>query len=365
MTRNLLYGFSTVAKELIFVPVISHDTDRMEIEKFYGGLYSRIIFANDVSKYKKNVFARQIEWLIYALVNTNQSIVPGELLQEMTNDTVLISQSPSVDSALICKQLKKHFSNVDYIQYWGDPLALSLITPEEYNISRVLLKWTEQILHKSADRVVYGTKSLFEAELSLFPGLHDKASYCLVSYMPETKTVNNHNKRVSFGYYGNYYSSIRNIVPLYEAFCEIPDAELVICGSTDLHLKNTENISVRERIPQSEVEEQESRIDVDVCILNSVGVQIPGKVFYHTNTNRIILVVLDGPRRQQIKEELAESHRFVFCENDINEIKKTVTDILSGVYDGVQYDQEYYSPAKVSRQMLFEGDSYPENSSVF
>ena len=91
---------------------------------------------------------------------------------------------------------------------------------------------------------------------------------------------------------------------------------------------------------------------VEVCFLNKVGIQIPGKVFYQTNTDKIIIVVLDGPVKNHIKTELEKSNRFVFAENNIDSIKECVKNILSGLIQVNADAKEYYSPAVISQQII-------------
>lgn len=355
MTRNLLYGFSQLQRDTIFVPVIADIEDKADIAEYYSGLYSEIIFAIEKSKHKNNVILRQISWLHNAWVPP-ETIVPENILNifEENEDVILISQSPSVDAAILCMVIKRRFPKIKYIQYWGDPLALSLITPEQYSIKRLLLKAIEKCLHNCADSICYGTESLYAAEVELFPEISGKSYPCRVAYMPEAMNSSGKNERIRFGYYGNYYQSIRNILPLYKAFANVKGAELVICGSSDLTLENTPNVQIVSRIPQSEVEEQEAKLDVEVCVLNSVGIQIPGKIFYHSNTEKKILVILDGPRKEKIRQELAKSERFIFCENNVQDIQRVVLEILDGKYSDMKYDHEYYSPKVVCKQIIGE-----------
>lgn len=351
MTRNLLHGFCEISDDVIFVPVIADDKDKKDIRDYYISICNHIIFAKETSKYKKRIIGRQIIWLKNSVL-PHKNCVPDEMIKVINDDTVVVSQSPSVDTAVICKKLKKMYPRIQYIQYWGDPLALSLITPAEYTIKRSILKLIEKILHKSADKVVFGTESLYKAEIELFPSIKKKAFACCVAYMPEAVSTQRQNSLIRFGYFGNYYSNIRNLKPLHEAFTNVDGAELIICGLTDMNLAESKNITVMGRIPQNRVEEYEEQLDVEICVLNSVGIQIPGKIFYHTNTSKLILVILDGPRKQEIKNELDKSHRFIFCENNVSDINRVINDIISGKYNNMDYNTEYYSPESVCRQIL-------------
>lgn len=351
MTRNLLYGFSKISEQLVFVAVIEKLEDAKDIREYYKEFTSDIYFVIENSKDKTNVLKRQFVWLADTF-KKHFDRLPCELKKNFGYETVLVSQSPGLDAALLCKELKQKNPNIYYVQYWGDPLALSLITPQQYNAKRILLKLIEKRLHRFADKIVYGTDSLFSAELQLFPEIKAKTKACDVSFMPDAIDIRTPSNILKFGYFGNYYSVIRDICPLYEAFKQISDAQLVICGSSDLRLKSTDRIKVLDRIPQDSVEREEAKIDVEVCVLNRVGIQIPGKIFYHTNTKKHILVLTDGPIFDTIEAELQKSNRFIICRNEQNEIKKTVRAIIHGDYNDVEYDRYYYSPEKISRQIV-------------
>lgn len=354
MTRNLLHGFCRLAEEVIFVPVIARRSDEADIRSAYAALCTRLIFARETSRFKTHVLLRQVSWLHNA-VCAPARCVPEALLEALQGDlahTTLVSQSPSVDTAVICKRIKKQFPELRYVQYWGDPLALSLITPEQYSPRRALLKQIERTLHGCADRVVYGTQSLYRAQTALFPELREKAAPCRVGYMPEASSAPRRGGGMRFGYFGNYYASIRDLVPLYEAFREIDDAQLILCGATDLSLQATDRIEIRERVAQAEAARLEAELDVEICVLNKVGIQIPGKTFYHTHTDRQILVVLDGPRKAEIRSELAQSGRFLFCENDRDSILRALRDIRAGACRAAGYDPQYYAPETACRQLL-------------
>ena len=351
MTRNLLYGFSKICDRLLFVAVVEKQDDTDDIRTYYSSITPNIYFVIENSKNKTDVLKRQFVWLADTY-RSHADRVPSELERFLDTDTILVSQSPGLDAALICKEMKLRYPTIFYVQYWGDPLALSLITPQQYTPKRYILKLIEKRLHKFADKIVFGTESLCSAQLQQFPEIKGKTMACDVSFMPEAIDDRTKIIKHTFGYFGNYYTSIRNILPLYEAFKQVENGHLVICGSSDIKLEPTEQVEVLDRIPQDQVENEESKIDVEVCILNSVGIQIPGKVFYHTNTAKHILVLSDGPVADSIEIELGKSSRFIICKNEQKAIEKTVRAIIAGKFDTNKYDKTYYSPERVCRQIV-------------
>ena len=349
MTRNLLYGFRQVAQKLVFVPILTNMQDHDEVERYYEELCDTMIFFRSVTKHHGTRLKSHTSMLKETFLRPGISI--DALEPYLTDSTVLVSHSPSIDSALLCIAIKRKHPEIRYIQFWSDPMVLSLITPEQYTIKRLGFFLIGRQLHKYADRIVYGTRSLCDAELIIFPEIRSKTFSVEASYCFDNEDIKSESDNTVFGYFGNYYSNIRNIRPLYDAFDGNSDAEIVICGSGDIVLEEKDNTRIMARVPQSEVAELEAKVDVVVCILNRVGVQIPGKVFYQTNTQKHILVILDGPNQDRIREELEKSGRFIFCENDVENIRKSISDITAGKYDA-HYSAECYAPERVCREIL-------------
>ena len=73
---------------------------------------------------------------------------------KVEENTILISHSPSAESILLCKEIKKKYSSIKFIEYWSDPIALSGIYPENFNIKRYPLYFIEKHLLKYADKIV-------------------------------------------------------------------------------------------------------------------------------------------------------------------------------------------------------------------
>ena len=123
MTRNLLYGFNMLCDELIYVAVVENLADSTDIESYYAGLFSHIYFVKEQARHKNNIVLRQLCWL-WDVYFPSRYREPSEIFQYLDTETILISQSPGIDAALICKNIKARRPNTYYVQYWGDPLAL-------------------------------------------------------------------------------------------------------------------------------------------------------------------------------------------------------------------------------------------------
>ena len=160
--------------------------------------------------------------------------------------------------------------------------------------------------------------------------------------------------KTKYGYFGNYYASIRDIKPLYDSFRKRNDEnELTICGSSDIKLAPNNNISIFERVAPQIADDMESEMDVIVCILNKNCVQIPGKLFYKTCMQQIILVILDGKYQDTIKEDLERYNRFLFCKNNQDDITLAI-DRIKKIRCEINTRAGGIAPAVMARQFMCE-----------
>ncbi|MPN08610.1 hypothetical protein SDC9_155894 [bioreactor metagenome] len=156
---------------------------------------------------------------------------------------------------------------------------------------------------------------------------HHKMSYIDMPYSLYGIRQNciNHGKIV-FGYSGTYNSNYRNLKPLINVFKNNSDIYLEICGKGNFEIIEQNNIKINGWIKPNKIVEIENGFDVIVCILNKNSAQIPGKIFFNSNSEKPILVILDGENKDIIKSYLEQFNRYIFCEN--NE---------SSIYDAISY----------------------------
>lgn len=334
MTYNLLDGLNKYADDLQFIAILDRDCSKKTIFKYYSSIADTIIPFYT----KTNLIAysgRKYMQLFLTLLSVFTSFRYKKIAQSVVvnKDTILITHSPSVESALIGKEIKKRHKHIKYIEYWSDPLAISGIYPENMKIKHYPFYLIEIILLKNADKIVYGTKTLLDVQKVMHKRYSSKINYVDISYSPnniQRPSVNKKPERYLFGYLGNYAKKTRNIKPLYQAFCVNQEADLFICGIGDVNLMKKDNIIIEERYPQSEINKIEAKIDVIVCICNHSCIQIPGKIFYHTNTEKIILVILDGKYAKEIRTYLESFQRFEFCYNNVESILNAMDRINRG-----------------------------------
>lgn len=324
MINNLLMGLSQTAECVHLVAFVDNITENQDFQNFYADKVKKISLfqsqlCNDgVQRKYKTLYKESISWFKKSEYRKYARKI------EINNDDVIISHSPSIESVLLARELAI-FQN-RYIQFWSDPITISGIYPEKINIKRFPAYISERKALSYAGEVVYGTKILCDFQKKVFKKYSDKMRYVDICHsMPKDEgrkaTLR---KKLTFGYFGNYYSAIRNILPLYHAFLECEN-KLLICGTGDVKLASCGQIEVRERVSIEEADRLEDDVDVIVCILNRNCIQIPGKIFYKTHIQKDILIILDGKYKEEIQKYLKEFKRFVFCNNTVESIRECVT----------------------------------------
>lgn len=342
MSYNLLKGFKDNECKITLIAIYTGDDEQSEeIKKYYASITDRVFcvksrIGNNLSKY-----SQLIKMFYYTFLSKkHKKDIPSEI---DLNDSILISHNPSIESICLCKYLKNKCSK--YVQYWSDPIAISGILPEDLSIKRVAHKVIEKKCLSYADKIIYGTKVLLDAQKTIYKKYANKMDYIDISYIEKNKTTTTKpNNR--FLYAGNYYSSIRNIYPLYQAFNDFKLGELTIYGSSDLQLSSTECVKVNGRISLDQLTEIENEYYNIVCVGNVNCLQIPGKIFYDMNKNKNILVVLDGKYKEEIKSYLDSYNRFITCYNTAEAIKEAIQQLEKNKLNN-EYALENYSPKMI------------------
>jgi hypothetical protein len=239
----------------------------------------------------------------------------------------IISSSDPKSSHLIVDKIKKSSKNYRFkwIQYWGDPMFHDVTRKKDWRDS--LVKYGENRLLKKADRIVYASPTTLEQQKKTFT-MHsskmDYASQATLHYGTKSKERHNEtNGEVVIGYYGAYFSSIRDIIPLYNSFLD-SKYKLEICGNTDLKLIGTSNISIYNHKNYEEIKRFEENADILVCLCNKNGTQIPGKIYYCAGYNKPIIIILDGPNKSVLREYFDSFNRYITCDNNIESIRKAI-----------------------------------------
>ncbi|MFL1537572.1 hypothetical protein ACJOWY_14710 [Paraclostridium bifermentans] len=253
-----------------------------------------------------------------------------------TNFDIMVSSSDPKSSHLLAEKLyKSNKIKIDkWIQYWGDPFLHDINSRSL--IPKRFIKNEEERLINFADKIIYVSPFTLELQQKTYSVNKDKMKFIPVPYMEKKYYEKIDNEKFTIGYFGDYYSKDRNIYPFYDCLCKMgDDIDVKIYGNTDLDLKTTKSISINSRCNYQIIKKEESNCDLLVCILNKNGTQIPGKVYHYASTNKPILLILDGEKKEEMSEYFKQFNRFILCENKIESISEA---IKSAKYSNIEYN---------------------------
>lgn len=355
LTSSLLSGIKKNGQKLVFFAICEHHEEMQEVKEYFSTVADVVLPLPSAFGYELNNYEHISRLLYYSYSN---SFYRDNIKQAIQNLTLvpglLITHSPSYESIFYAHALREILGDIPWYQFWSDPTALSGILPEQLSFKRYPFKWIEHKAIKQCDKIIYGTKTLLEFQRDLYPDQADKMRYIDIPYVNRTSQWNVVPIKNSLLYAGNYYSNLRNIQPLIDAVSQMPEYTLDVYGCGDCQNPGVKNITFHGRISPDELSKIESQYESLVCVLNHSCIQIPGKIFYDTIKPTKTLVIIDGPYSERISEYLKSYNRFVFCNNNVDDIKQAIQEI-----DCFQTDLERvracFSPEKIADDLLSGG----------
>lgn len=241
---------------------------------------------------------------------------------------IIISSSDPKSSHLFAENLLKAYPNVAdrWIQYWGDPFSGDI--NRRTHVPDFVIAKEEKRLLSLCDKAVYVSPLTSEYIKKKHPEYENKIHFVPVGYSEEKIYPKHESGRLDLCYCGDYNVKDRDLMPLIEAAREMnKECTLTLAGSSDLNIKSGENITVFPRVEKKKVDEIEENSNVIVCVCNRNGTQIPGKIYHASATNRCVLILLDGEKKNEIKKFLEAYDRFVFAENTKEKIIEALKEI--------------------------------------
>lgn len=304
---------------------------------------------NNLKKVIKNkIYKIYTKFSIYDPKKTLVSKVSKNFIKEKFD--LIISSSDPKSSHLIAERLIELNPNITkkWIQYWGDPFVGDI--NKNSIIPSNVIKREEKRLIGLCDEVVYVSPFTLEQQQKNYPEYKDKMKFVPIPYIEEKIFRKVSNSKITLGYFGDYKSSDRNIKPLYDAIIKNNDCYLNICGNSDIKLEVKENVSIRPRQKMNVVEELEKNSDILVCICNKKGTQIPGKIYHYAATNKPILIILDGDKKEELRKYFESFNRYKLCENTEEDIIKAIKDIIN---ERVEYKPlSLLSSEKIAKEFI-------------
>ena len=241
-------------------------------------------------------------------------------------DLIVSNSSPSAGHRLVADLLdSKHVKAKRWVQIWEDPWYYDLYG----NHSDAILEEEHNLL-RQAQEVLYVSPLTLHYQKKYFPDCADKMG---VIPLPAFLIGNSEQKPLSspfsFGYFGDYYSHVRNLSPFYEALKESGSIGFIY-GDSNLNLSSTDHITVSPRVTLDVLEQVQDNTDVLVHLSNLRGGQIPGKIYHYSVTRKPILFILDGTEEEKsvLKEHFSRFGRYVFCDNTVDDIVKAMSSIV-------------------------------------
>ena len=241
-------------------------------------------------------------------------------------DLVISTSDPRSTHLFTDRLIKKGLKYGKWIQHWGDPLMNDISRKTIY--PRKFMGLLEKRIIKNADKIIYVSPFTLELQRKSFAGFSDKMDFLPLMAGEESDDTEPDYKNPVLGYFGDYMSKYRNIMPLYEAVKAHPEYKLQIIGNSDITLECTDNIQVLPRVSIEKLNEHSKKTLIHVCVCNTYGTQIPGKIYYHSNLNRPILVIVDGTDGHRIKKYLEKFKRYTICDNDPSDIYRAINEIM-------------------------------------
>lgn len=331
-----------------------------DIDNYYE-LKMPTIYSSLRTKKKQNKIVSYIKKIIKNIYNEVQVIdgyaVAANNLDALNitaskYDCVLSFSDPKSSHVIAQRFIEKyHLEALPWIQYWGDPLYYD-ISRKKKKFLEGLVKRTEYNLIKDATKVVYATPFTSSQQKRMFKVFADKIDYATQGYWKDYSVLEKaNNETFTVGYFGSYSPNTRNIMPLYDAVTEMKDVCMKIGGS-GLPLKSNNNVKIMGRLRHEDVRNAEQSCDLLICLLNSCGTQIPGKLYYYASINKPLLVIVDGENGQEMKEFLSHYNRYEFCNNDTQSIKNAIQEIKNNPFDLGDSLSEKFEPEYIAKRIL-------------
>lgn len=265
-------------------------------------------------------------------------------------DLIISNSSPAASHKMVLDLLaKKRITKTRWIQIWEDPWYFDL-----YGGHSEKVKHEEHRLLRAAEEIFYVSTLTLHYQKKHFTDCAHKMKHIPLPYLQFVENKNtNEQGHIRFGYFGDYYSHTRNLLPFYEALAET-GAFAYINGDTDLDLPSTDKISVNGRVTLDRLNELQDKTSVLVHLCNLHGGQIPGKIYHYSATTKPIVFILDGApdEIEMIEAYFSRFDRYYFCRNT----KASIGAVLKKIGDQKRFAElqpvKDFAPKEVISQVL-------------
>lgn len=289
---------------------------------------------------RKSVYELEETWLKNAM----------KFRGKISYDIIISNSSPEASHKLVQLLLsKKRIKGKRWIQIWEDPWFYDV-----YGGVSEKKREEEHSLLQTAEEIYYVSTLTLKYQKEYFSDCAHKMKHIPLPFLRiEDNSLKDLDDDLMFGYFGDYYSNTRNILPFYQALTEC-GANGIICGDSDIHLVDTEKIKINGRVTLDKLKVFQNQTSFLVHLSNVKGGQIPGKIYHYSATTKPILFILDGTMEEikEIKSYFEKFNRYFFCTNDKHEIKKTIKILIEGKFDLRGFPVKEFEPKQVVANLL-------------
>lgn len=264
-------------------------------------------------------------------------------------DLVVSNSSPAASHKLAQVLIESGNLKTDrWIQIWEDPWFYDL-----YGNQSEEIKEEEKNLLDSATEIYYVSPITTEYQKKYFPASAHKMRTIALPYFDFDDKESNTPASLIYGYFGDYYSYTRNIIPFYNVLKNSGRAGYIY-GDSNLYLKSDNELYVSPRVTLDVLKDVQEKTSVLVHLSNLYGGQIPGKIYHYSATSKPILFILDGTSEEQeiLKDYFGKLNRYYFCENTENSILETINRIETEIGTKRENPVLEFSPGAVVKTLL-------------
>ena len=153
-------------------------------------------------------------------------------------DVVISSSDPKSSHLFAHKIIRKSPSiTKTWIQYWGDPFSNDISFKRLFG--NYFVEKEEKKLIRLADKVIYVSPFTANAIKGKYPQYKNKIHFLPIPYCSSNSVDNNGSYELGLiGYFGDYNSTNRNIMPLYKSIRDLGYKANII-GNSDITLEPT------------------------------------------------------------------------------------------------------------------------------
>ena len=336
-------------RKLIKIPINSSSASKSrKDETVSGSIIGKRNLKSDIRSFAKRLFYGIFKQdPLYPLHHTWLRTASG-FKGKGEYDLIVSNSSPAVSHRLVADLLdKKRIVGNRWIQIWEDPWYYDL-----YGQKSDIILAEEHVLLRKAQEVLYVSPLTLEYQKKHFPDCAFKMGVIPLPAFSLYDKQADEPKELSFGYFGDYYSHVRNLKPFYDALCK-SGYKGFIYGDSEKALPSTDKVIVSGRVTLDVLEKVQNQTSILVHLCNLRGGQIPGKIYHYSATTKPILFILDGTEDEklQLRIYFEQFNRYYFCDNTVEAILSAFNLVVKDV--GKHFSPvESFSPKAVVKNFM-------------